>query len=282
MTTESSRLRFHASVPFVVLLNSANRRRFNSLVGDGWVDSSLELAWYGRRQRDGKQDHLSIRPRRKKRRILKWPAEIHAHFPIFPARDDNNTQTMAYTPRLERKRAFRVTSTDGVSTKLHSAIERRPSFPARMFQLIFKRRSSTDKTRPKSWSGQPESASAETLVCHTSANSIISSESRSSTSGLTTRDDDSEDKCDASWRQRQTHCVNCERLFFVSLSTLSCGTAGFCSLDCKTTFEYVNHLEEVLAVHMLGASAASLDSSSDEDDYLVEEFDVDQLLTNLT
>ncbi|KAG7388581.1 hypothetical protein PHYPSEUDO_012218 [Phytophthora pseudosyringae] len=199
---------------------------------------------------------------------------------------------MAHAPQLERKRAFRVTSDDGAATKPHSATTRRPSFAARMFSLFFKGRPSPTGTRPKSWSGEPKptpTAAKDTLVRRASTNVIIPSGSEPSVRpapGLTKHEQireesggDHEDKSDASWRQRQTHCVNCGRLFFISLSTLSCSAARFCSLDCKTTLEYVNHLEEVLAVHMLGGSSDcsdSLGSSSDEGEYDVEEFNVDQ------
>ncbi|ETI46428.1 hypothetical protein F442_09121 [Phytophthora nicotianae P10297] len=158
-----------------------------------------------------------------------------------------------------------------------------------MFRLIFKSRQSSDETRPKSWSGKPESvptAATEPFVRHASANVIVPSRYSSSeqpasrTRSIREETGDDDDDCDSSWRKRQTHCVNCECLFFTALSSLSCDTGRFCSLDCKTSFEYVNHLEEVLAAHMRGGSDAtsdSLGSSSDEDDYEVEEFDLDQL-----
>lgn len=88
------------------------------------------------------------------------------------------------------------------------------------------------------------------------------------------------DCCDASWRQRQAHCTNCERLFFASGSGTASSPGRFCSLDCKTSFEYVNHLQEVLTERLSAPSSASSgsfedgDSSSDEADY---EMDADQL-----
>ncbi|CAH0473496.1 unnamed protein product [Peronospora belbahrii] len=166
-------------------------------------------------------------------------------------------------------------------TTVHSATEHRPCFAARVFTLIFKRRQSVDKSRPKSWSGQPTSASVETLARHTSARSMITRQSGPLASEVTSRNTDDDYDHDSSWRKRQTHCANCGRLFFVSLSALSCGSTRFCSLDCKTTFEYVKHLEELLAEHMLKTSSCN-GSSSDEDDYKVEEVDVEKLLTNLT
>lgn len=66
-------------------------------------------------------------------------------------------------------------------------------------------------------------------------------------------------------------------MFFTALSPLSCNAGRFCSLDCKTSFEYVSRLEEVLAMHMLDDGCNSLVSSSEEGDYEVEELDLDQL-----
>ncbi|KAL3657570.1 hypothetical protein V7S43_017537 [Phytophthora oleae] len=181
---------------------------------------------------------------------------------------------MAHTSCLERKKAFHVVTNDEVSTGLHHAT---PSFAARIFQLIFKRKSSSDDARPKSWSGKPKpspTTAKESLARHASA--IIPIEFKPSVQSASTRTTRNEEHC-ASWRQRQTHCVNCGRLFFTILSPLSSSAGQFCSLDCKTSFEYVNHLEEVLAQHMLGERSESLGSSSDDEDYEVEELDVEQL-----
>uniref|UniRef100_A0AAV1TXA3 Uncharacterized protein n=1 Tax=Peronospora matthiolae TaxID=2874970 RepID=A0AAV1TXA3_9STRA len=48
-----------------------------------------------------------------------------------------------------------------------------------------------------------------------------------------------------SWRQRQTYCANCQRLFFTSLSSLRSIAGAFCSLDCKTNLEYIHQLQDV-------------------------------------
>ncbi|CEG41050.1 uncharacterized protein PHALS_11219 [Plasmopara halstedii] len=184
--------------------------------------------------------------------------------------------------RLERKRAFRVTKSG--LTKPCPSVARRPSFVARMFKLIFKRGLFRDETRSKSWAGKPEpKPAAEPLVRYASAHVIsipyeplMHSELKVRSCSEKNGDDDS-DECDASWRQRQTHCINCEVLFFTSLSSLSCSAGRFCSLDCKTSFEYVHHLEHVLAVHTLQKNIDSFDSSSDEDGLDVEEFDLNQL-----
>ncbi|KAG3149096.1 hypothetical protein C6341_g17144 [Phytophthora cactorum] len=153
-----------------------------------------------------------------------------------------------------------------------------------MFTLIFKGgRSSSDEAQSKSWSGELEAvptAATEPLDRHASANVFIPS--RYQPAARTRKiceeiGDDDGDECNASWRKRQIHCVNCECLFFTALSPVSCSAGRFCTLDCKTSFEYVNYLEDVLTVHMLGDSGVSLDSSSDEDDSEGEGFDLSQL-----
>lgn len=166
---------------------------------------------------------------------------------------------MAFTARLEREEAFLITNSMKTPIDIHSVTEHRPCFAARMFTLLFKRRPSANENRPKSWSGQPHSTPVETFVRHTSANSMVSRVSESRASELASCNaDGNNDNRDSSWRpQRQAHCVNCGRLFFVSLSMLSCSSTRFCSLDCKTTFEYVTHLEELLAVEILWASSCN-------------------------
>ncbi|KAG6960763.1 hypothetical protein JG688_00009431 [Phytophthora aleatoria] len=166
----------------------------------------------------------------------------------------------------------------------------RPNFASRMIRLVFKRRRRSTDQRAKSWPGCAEAIPVPipmTIRSQPSAtiaipNSLASSAPSTMPTAYTrlqrvrkhTVDDSSSE---ASWRQRQTHCANCERLFFKSMSTLSCSAGRFCSLDCKTSFEYVNYLEDVLTVHMLGDSGVSLDSSSDEDDSEGEGFDLSQL-----
>ncbi|KAG1689969.1 hypothetical protein DVH05_001799 [Phytophthora capsici] len=181
---------------------------------------------------------------------------------------------MAHTSCLERKKAFRVTTNNEVSTGLHRVTPRRPSLAARIFQLIFKRASSPDDTRPKSWSGEPKPSPKESLTRHASA--IAPVDFKPSPQSKTTHTTRNEDH-DKSWRELQTHCVNCGRLFFTILSPLNSTSGRFCSLDCKTSFEYVNHLGEVLAHHMLEGNSESLGSSSDDEDYEAEELDVEQL-----
>jgi hypothetical protein len=188
---------------------------------------------------------------------------------------------MRPAPRLERKKAFRLPH---AKAKASRQVERRPSFAARVFELLFQRKaSSLDESRPKSWSGTPEKAAPEAalepLVRHASTNVILPRGPGCSIRPAADLDEtgEEEDKCDASWRQRQTNCVNCGGLFFISQSTLSCGSSRFCSLDCKTTFEYVNYLQEVLAEHVLSVSDGSSDSSLDDSEYDVEEVEADQL-----
>ncbi|CAI5742930.1 unnamed protein product [Peronospora destructor] len=186
---------------------------------------------------------------------------------------------MAFAAQLEREETILVTSNMKAATKLHSVTEHRPCFAARMFTLIFKRRPSADKSRPKSWSGQQKSTPVETFVRHTSVNSMVSRVLGSLTSELNTsrNADGNDNNRDSRWRQRQSHCVNCERLFFISLSMLSCSSTRFCSLDCKTTFKYVKHLDELLALRC--CVRAAVIAHSDEDDCKVEELDDNKLLT---
>ncbi|CAI5702639.1 unnamed protein product [Peronospora effusa] len=69
----------------------------------------------------------------------------------------------------------------------------------------------------------------------------------------------------APWRQLQSRCANCERLFFTSLSSLAGAAGRFCSLDCKANLEYMNQFQEVM-----DATWESSDSTcgwTDEDEY---------------
>ena len=187
---------------------------------------------------------------------------------------------MALTPHLERKKAFRVTGDHEAPKKHRSASESHFGFASRIFTLFFKREPFADIPLSKSWSGQPNTAPVENLTRHSSVQTIAVSGSNSTAIERTARYTDHDDKGDSGWRKRQAHCVNCGRLFFVSLSTLNCDNGPFSSLDCRSTFEYVDHLEKLLAGHMLGGSIGS-SSSSNEDDYAVEELNVENLLTDL-
>ncbi|OWZ11703.1 hypothetical protein PHMEG_00015239 [Phytophthora megakarya] len=190
---------------------------------------------------------------------------------------------MVDTPRLERKNAFRIIDNGAASTRPQPC---HPSFTARMFNFLFNLKPQSDETRPKSWSGQSQPATTATssLVRHVSAKAIISSGPNSSsqvtrkTRTIREEPGDEDETCNTSWHQRQIHCVNCERLFFVFLSPISCAAGRFCSLDCKTNFEYVRHLSDLLAEQMLEASATSSDlGTSSDEEYHVEELDLDQL-----
>ncbi|KAL4123578.1 hypothetical protein PRIC2_009431 [Phytophthora ramorum] len=180
--------------------------------------------------------------------------------------------------------ASREVSNPSSSTKPGSAehvIASRPSLASRVVQLLFQRGRRTAEQEPKSWPGcsKPLAAPMPAVVKYQSTTSIsipnsLSSSTLQSTSSLQSawaaakrtsarrvRYEPDNDDCSSkpSWRQRQAYCVNCEHLFFASLST----SAGrFCSLDCKTNFEYVSHLQEVT---MLGLQTASGSASSDDD-----------------
>ncbi|KAG2811652.1 hypothetical protein PC129_g8279 [Phytophthora cactorum] len=140
----------------------------------------------------------------------------------------------------------------------------RPNFASRMIRLVFKRRRRSADQRAKSWPGCAEAIPVPipmTIRSQPSAtiaipNSLASSAPSTMPTAYTrlqrvrkhTVDDSSSE---ASWRQRQTHCANCERLFFKSMSTLD----RFCSLDCKANFEYMSQLQGVLDAQELGFSA---------------------------
>ncbi|KAF4138590.1 hypothetical protein GN958_ATG12238 [Phytophthora infestans] len=147
----------------------------------------------------------------------------------------------------------------------------RPSFASRMIRLVFKRKQrSMDTERAKSWPGcaEPVTELEPTFVkSHPSAtiaipNSLTSSASSKVPTTFTSPHrvrqyavDDSESE--ASWRQRQTHCANCERLFFKSMSSLSNAAGRFCSLDCKANFEYLTQLQETMNMEMMADTIAS-------------------------
>ncbi|CAI5738886.1 unnamed protein product [Hyaloperonospora brassicae] len=145
------------------------------------------------------------------------------------------------------------------------------SLKSRMIRFIFQRTRRAQELRSKSWPGQAESVS---LSVQTSA-SCPDSTSIETQDGLgrsltrsaspTSRQKRAEriarrgsgdvDSTIAEWRQRQTHCANCERLFFTSLSSLRNGEDRFCSLDCKTNLEYMHRLQHVTYTQTWESSA---------------------------
>lgn len=142
-----------------------------------------------------------------------------------------------------------------------------PSFASRMIRLVFKRRLSQ---RAKSWPGCAEANPASTLTANDSQSSAaiaMSNDEASSTLFDTLPTSPHPMRCrkrllgdnysEASWRQRQIHCVNCECFFFMSLSTLSSAAGQYCSLDCQTNFEYLTKCRKSLNVDVSGISVAS-------------------------
>ncbi|CAI5707869.1 unnamed protein product [Peronospora farinosa] len=130
-----------------------------------------------------------------------------------------------------------------------------PSFASRMIQFIFHRKRRITDQRSKSWSGRP----VPTTSCHqASANIAISSglccsapsavRSSESVRAQRSQSQGAPDSGynEARWRQLQSRCANCERLFFTSLSSLTGAAGRFCSLDCKANLEYMNQFQEVM------------------------------------
>ncbi|OWY97839.1 hypothetical protein PHMEG_00031530 [Phytophthora megakarya] len=167
---------------------------------------------------------------------------------------------MNHTVRLVTNQP--TSSCEVSKTKMHPAQEEitpHPSFASRMIRLVFKRRQPTKSTeqRAKSWPGRPESIPGPVSdSCQSSA--MISTPNNFSSSQMCTTQTTSTrssrirkrtaDKVydETDWRQRQTYCANCEQLFFTFLSTLSNGADRFCCLDCKTNFEFVTRLQNIV------------------------------------
>ncbi|OWZ04995.1 hypothetical protein PHMEG_00023001 [Phytophthora megakarya] len=146
----------------------------------------------------------------------------------------------------------------------------RQSLASRMIRLIFKKKRRITEQRAKSWSAYPEPVPVPIPTentCHSNSTIAISNSLASSAPcTIPTACTKPQQICKramrsncggAHWRQRQTYCANCEGLFFTSLSTLRIDQDRFCSLDCKTNFEYMIHLHDAMDEHMLGASFTS-------------------------
>uniref|UniRef100_A0AAV1TZQ9 FLZ-type domain-containing protein n=1 Tax=Peronospora matthiolae TaxID=2874970 RepID=A0AAV1TZQ9_9STRA len=123
-----------------------------------------------------------------------------------------------------------------------------------MIQFIFRRRKRTQHEPSKSWPGRDDCVAVVEPVpaSRPPASTSIAIPSSSSVSRKLTPDrvprqrsaDEGTHRA-GSWRQRQTYCANCQRLFFTSLSSLRSIAGAFCSLDCKTNLEYIHQIQDV-------------------------------------
>lgn len=127
----------------------------------------------------------------------------------------------------------------------------RQSFASRLLRLVFKQE---HVRQARSWPKRANSTSVPTLSANRSYSSVniaipshVSSPiSLYSPGGFDSSDHAADDdSTKAAWRQRQTQCANCERLFFKSMSTLSSGAHRFCSLDCKANLKYLAQLQSM-------------------------------------
>uniref|UniRef100_A0AAV1U049 FLZ-type domain-containing protein n=1 Tax=Peronospora matthiolae TaxID=2874970 RepID=A0AAV1U049_9STRA len=123
-----------------------------------------------------------------------------------------------------------------------------------MIQFIFRRRKRTQHEPSKSWPGRDDCVAVVEPVpaSRPPASTSIAIPSSSSVSRKLTpdrvprqRSADEGTHRTGSWRQRQTYCANCQRLFFTSLSSLRSIAGAFCSLDCKTNLEYIHQIQDV-------------------------------------
>ncbi|CAI5702637.1 unnamed protein product [Peronospora effusa] len=158
-----------------------------------------------------------------------------------------------------------------------------------MIQFIFHRKRRIANQRSKSWSGRP----VPTTSCHqASANIAISSGLRwsapsavRSSESVRVQRSQSQGAPDSGynetpWRQLQSRCANCKRLFFTSLSSLTGAAGRFCSLDCKANLEYMNQFQEVMDAQTWESSDSTCrwtdeDKIEDEDVEEISKFDGD-------
>jgi hypothetical protein len=160
-------------------------------------------------------------------------------------------------------------------TKNYQVTSLRQLFTSRMMKLLSCAHQEEQKL--KSWAGSatPAPTRDATISRRQSSPSITITSSVTSSATLPSRRsrprdvlgrdsvaDDDATCSDASWRQRQTHCVNCEQLFFTSMSALSNSAGRFCSLDCKTSFEYMNQLRKALSEQDFVCTSTSSSSCS--------------------
>ncbi|KAF4032536.1 hypothetical protein GN244_ATG15604 [Phytophthora infestans] len=146
-----------------------------------------------------------------------------------------------------------------------------PNFASRMFRLVFKPKQRSANQRAKSWPGCAEFAavrgqSSTSIEIPSSVPPWVPRAHIKLQQDCKQTADDS--NSEASWRERQVRCTNCERLFFKSMAMPSSTADRFCSLDCKANYEYLSQLQDTIDVGMLGAggtSCAYSDYSSDID-----------------
>ncbi|CAH0492898.1 unnamed protein product [Peronospora farinosa] len=185
---------------------------------------------------------------------------------------------MTLTSRIRSKHPKSVCRQANKTTKNSRAQQvdaSSPSFASRMIQFIFHRKRRIADQRSKSWSGRP----VPTTSCHqASANIAISSGLRCSApsavrSSESVRVQRSQSQGapdsgynEARWRQLQSRCANCERLFFTSLSSLTGAAGRFCSLDCKANLEYMNQFQEVMDATWESSDSTCGWTDEDEDE----------------
>ncbi|KAL3657569.1 hypothetical protein V7S43_017536 [Phytophthora oleae] len=136
----------------------------------------------------------------------------------------------------------------------------RPSFASRVLGLVFKRGQQPTEMQVKSWPGRHEpdrvvlpTASEPQFSPNISIPNSLASSAPTTTptvharlQRVRMRTVDADGYSEDHWRQRQTYCANCERLFLKSMSSLSNTAGKFCSLDCKANFEYVTQLQNMV------------------------------------
>ncbi|CAH0473498.1 unnamed protein product [Peronospora belbahrii] len=161
-----------------------------------------------------------------------------------------------------------------------------PSFASRMIQFIFKIGRRATEQRSQSWSGRPESdpVPVPTTACHQasaniaipnglscSAPSAVQTSESSRVQQLPSQGAADGNYSKAQWRQLQTRCANCDRLFFTSLSSLSGAAGRFCSLDCKANLEYMYQIQEAMDAETWGSSVSTCEWRHEDDVNYMEE-----------
>ncbi|RLN94080.1 hypothetical protein BBJ28_00023094 [Nothophytophthora sp. Chile5] len=180
---------------------------------------------------------------------------IHSHL--------RQEQPKAELPKI------RGTGWPSKSPEAEQTVSSRPCLASRMFHLLFRRkRQLKASAQPNSWPGCPAPV-LMTEDCAPSDNvcipKILSSSARSVRSSSVTspgrrprpwREYEYEacgSTCkESNWRTLQSYCANCHRLFFTRLSELNGPAGRFCSLDCKTSCEYMSRLHDIMDAQMPG------------------------------
>lgn len=144
--------------------------------------------------------------------------------------------------------------------RVQEAVAPSSSLKSRMIRFIFQRSKRAHEQQSKSWPGRverssvpvPASVSTDRIETHDGLGLSAPSAGPTSVSlhtqvkRVARKGSADGDPGRAPWRQRQTHCANCERLFFTSLSSLRGAAGRFCSLDCKTNLEYMHRLQNAV------------------------------------